>query len=135
MFAQQQNINNLVYWKYKIVFWIQTTNFIQENIVNTEYWQTEIDYYNLRLNSLAVDTILLSQLTIFSKINKTFIASFSRLFTRTLFSIKTTQSLNLSIQQRQNSRLRRRIAKTQQAENAKFNENKILFKYRKKKIE
>jgi len=132
--ARQQNINNLVYWKYKIVFWIQTTIFTRENIVNAEYWQTEIDYYNLQLNSLAVDTILLLQLTIFSKINKTSIASFSRLFTRALFSIEVMQFLNLSIQQQQNSRLCCRITRTQQAENTKFNENKILFKRRKKKL-
>ncbi len=56
MFARRRDINDLVYWKCEAAFWTQTTTFTREDIVSAKYWQTETDYYNLRLNSLAADT-------------------------------------------------------------------------------
>jgi len=134
MFARRRDINDLVYWRCEAAFWTQTTNFTREDIVNAEYWQTETDYYNLRLNSLAADTTSPSQLTTSSKMNKTSTAPSSRPPTRAPSPVEATQPLNLSMQQRRSSRLRRRMARTQRAENAKFNEDKTLSKRRKRKV-
>jgi len=134
MFARRRDINDLVYWKCEAAFWTQTTTFTREDIVNAKYWQTETDYYNLRLNSLAADTKSPSQLTRSSKMNKTFTAPSSRPPTRAPSPVGAVQPLHLSMQQRRSSRLRRRMARTQRAENAKLNEDKTLSKRRKRKV-
>jgi len=134
IFARRRGINDLVYWRCEAAFWTQTTIFTRGDIVDAKYWQTENDHYNLRLNSLAADTTSSSQLTTFSKLTTTSITPSSRPPTRAPSPVEAMQPLNLSIQQRRSSRLRRRMVRTQRAENANLNEDKSLSKRRKKKV-
>ncbi len=134
MLARRRDINDLVYWRCEAAFWTQTTSFTREDIVDVKYWQTENDCYNLHLNSLAADTTLFSQLTTFSKVNTTSTASFSGLPTKAPSPVEATQPLNLGMQYRRSSRLRRRMARTQRAESARVNENQFMSRRRNRKI-
>lgn len=130
MFARRRDINNPVYWRCEAAFWTQTIPCTRENIVDIKYWRTENDCYNLRLNRLAADTTSPSQLTISSKVNTTSTAPSSEPPTRALSPVEATQPLNLAMQHRRSSRLRRQVARTQAAVSAKPNKDQSLSRRR-----